>query len=830
MKNYVGIDLGTTNSAISTFDGKETRIWKSPEQNDVTPSAIYIDRRGNKYVGKRAYDAAPQNPDNAVTLFKRVMGTSTALRLSKVGVTMNPEECSAEVLKTLFGYLPEEIRNDPETGTVITVPAAFNQMQRDATMEAARLADIGNVALMQEPVAAVMSVMRSKTNDGTFLVYDLGGGTLDIAIAESISKRVSLLSHGGISVCGGRAFDRGIYDNIVKPWLFDHFNFHSDFSVNDKYKVLTRMAIWAAEKAKIELSAREDALIILNENEIRIQDLDGNDIYLEIPITRDDYNKIIDNRIMDTIDAARESINQAGLTPADFENIVFIGGPTNYKPLRDKVSFELGIPGVIDVDPMTAVAVGASVFAESIDWNTVDRSRKTNRGQLQSTGKFKIMFNYTARTPDDQAIIIAKIEGELPDNCEFQVDSLDTGWTSGHLSLKDGAKLTISLQNKGENMFKVSVFDEAGGPICFENDVITVVKTAASIDAIPASYSVGVETLEKLNGVATLDWLVRAGEFLPKKGQRVYKAATAIKAGSTDKLFFKLWEGEIENPISDNRAIGVFCVSGKDFDEGIIRAGADLIMDYEVKDSGEIDIHISIPQICGEFLSNRNFYSRREGQIDFNADVEKIQADGEETLRRIEAMAERIDDPELDMARSKVESAISLDSSDDIEQRHAASENVHLAKKMMFDIRKNNLAEIREMELEQIKDLFDSELRDLARPTEVKSFDALVRTAENSINRVGNDFEEYIDELRGKLAGVLWRQDWFVIDRFKSMMDTPYMFVDQKAYSVLINQGKQYIQQDDIENLRMVILKLWNIQIEDSSDDNMSAITNIIRG
>ena len=149
---------------------------------------------------------------------------------------------------------------------------------------------------------------------------------------------------------------------------------------------------------------------------------------------------------------------------------------------------------------------------------------------------------------------------------------------------------------------------------------------------------------------------------------------------------------------------------------------------------------------------------------------------------------------------------------------------------MMVDTKKKKLAEIREMEREQRKELCASELMDLARPTEVKSFDALVRTAENSINRVGNDFEEYIDELRGKLAGVLWRQGWFVIDRFKSMMDTPYMFVDQKAYSVLINQGKQYIQQDDIENLRMVILKLWNIQIEDSSDDNMSAITNIIRG
>lgn len=191
MKNYIGIDLGTTNSAVSAYDGENLRLFKSPDQNDVTPSAIFIDKRGNKLVGQRAYNNAARSPDNAATLFKRLMGTSTPVKLPAVDLTMTPEECSAEILRVLFGYLPEEIRNDPETGTVITVPAAFNQMQKDATMAAAEMAGLGKVALMQEPVAAVMSVMRHRKGDGMFLVYDLGGGTLDIAIADSISGRVT---------------------------------------------------------------------------------------------------------------------------------------------------------------------------------------------------------------------------------------------------------------------------------------------------------------------------------------------------------------------------------------------------------------------------------------------------------------------------------------------------------------------------------------------------------------------------------------------------------------------------------------------------------------
>lgn len=149
MKNYVGIDLGTTNSAICSYDGENIRLYKSPEQHDVTPSAIFIDKRGNKYVGARAYNNSAKNPDNAAILFKRLMGTSTPIKLPALDLIMSPEECSSEILRVLFGFLPEEIRNDSNTGTVITVPAAFNQMQKDATMSAADAAGLGRVALMQ---------------------------------------------------------------------------------------------------------------------------------------------------------------------------------------------------------------------------------------------------------------------------------------------------------------------------------------------------------------------------------------------------------------------------------------------------------------------------------------------------------------------------------------------------------------------------------------------------------------------------------------------------------------------------------------------------------
>ena len=131
MANYIGIDLGTTNSAICSFDGLETKIWKSPEQSDVTPSAIYIDRRGNRYYGQKAYNQSAYNPGNSATLFKRFIGTDTVMRFEDADIEMSPEECSAEILRVLCGYLPESIRNDDSAGTVITVSAAFNAMKKE---------------------------------------------------------------------------------------------------------------------------------------------------------------------------------------------------------------------------------------------------------------------------------------------------------------------------------------------------------------------------------------------------------------------------------------------------------------------------------------------------------------------------------------------------------------------------------------------------------------------------------------------------------------------------------------------------------------------------
>lgn len=827
MKHYIGIDLGTTNSAICSYDGTNVRVWKSPEQNDVTPSAIYVDKRGNKYYGQKAYNQAPYNPTNSATLFKRFMGTNTKIELEASGLSLTPEECSAEILKVLYGYLPEEIRNDPETAVVITVPAAFNQMKKDATLQAAKLAGINNVALMQEPVAAIMSIMRASKQEGIFLVYDLGGGTFDVSIAENINGKVNLLAHGGVEMCGGRDIDRMVFNQVVIPWLRKTFELPEDFLINRKYKSFCRIAQWATERAKMELSAMETSTIALSEGEARTLDEAGNEMYIDIDLNRGQVDEIISELVEETVDATREALTKAGLSANDLERIVFVGGPTNYKPLRDRVAYELSLPANIDVNPMTAVAEGASIFAESIDWSSENHKRKAANEVVKTD--LSLSLKYTARTSGDSAKIMCVLESEL-NGYTIQFTSNDTGWSSGSAALSNGLMITLPLAKNGDNSFSVKVLNELGQEQAVGTNKIVITKTLATIGAIPASHSIGVEVLDKLGGKPVLQFLVAEGDALPKKGVVTFKAGQTLKAGTYNSINIKLWEGNIQSPITDNRFIGIFKIVGTDIDTGVIPTGADIECEFEMSDSGTINLEASIPCIGASF-SNRNFYSRQEGQIDLT-DVDSIAEEGRHVLERIKDMAEKVLDPKLADAKKKAEKAANIDSQPQCEPEDVQKANNELlkAKQLMNESRQANLKTIRQMELDGCAAFFDKFVRQYARPAEEHSFDNLTRSAQRSIKHNDSDFDNYLDGMKTENTLILLRQEWFVVDWYQRAIANPNNYIDSQRYNELKQLGNAALANDDIDQLRQILFELLSIQIKSDSGVGMFDNANIVKG
>lgn len=827
MRHYIGIDLGTTNSAICSYDGTNVRIWKSPEQNDVTPSAIYVDKRGNRYYGSKAYNQAPYNPNSSATLFKRFMGTSTKIELESAHLSLTPEECSAEILKVLYGYLPEEIRSDPETAVVITVPAAFNQMKKDATLQAAKLAGIRNVALMQEPVAAVMSVMRVSKRDGIFLVYDLGGGTFDVSIAENINGKVNLLAHGGIEMCGGRDIDRMLFQKAVVPWLKDQFDLPVDFQINKKYKTFIRVAQWAAERAKIELSAMDSSTIALSEGEARTCDESGNEMYLDIVLDRGQVDALISDLIAETVASTRETLKKAGLSANDLECIVFVGGPTNYKPLRDKVTQELSLPGNIDVNPMTAVAEGASIFAESIDWTSRNHSRKNSNETVNTT--IPLSFKYTARTAADTAKVMCILDAPL-DGFTVEFVSLDTGWSSGNAPLNGNRMLSLPLTKNGENRFAVKVYDQFGGICTIGTDTLIITKTLATIGAIPASHAIGVEVIDKLGGTPVLEFLINEGDMLPKKGAIHFKAGQTLKAGTNDSINIKLWEGTIQSPIMDNRFIGVLKIAGTDIEYGVVPTGADIECEFEMSDSGNIRLEVSIPCI-GATFGNHNFYSRQEGQAELDS-PDTIAEQGRALLNRIDAMRDRVSSTHLDAAYQKVERAANLDSQPecDPEDLQKIHNDILEAKKLINLVRQENQKTIRQMELDDIAKFFDENIRKFAKPAETEEFDNLVKTAQRAIEHNDTGFEIILENLKSKNTAILIRQDWFIIHLYRKSVSNPTNYLDKGKFRQLKLLGDEALQKGDIDRLRVIVGELLSIQIHSNSADNMFDIANIIKG
>ncbi len=831
MKYYVGIDLGTTNSAISTFDGEHVRVWKSKkDQNDVTPSAIYVDKRGKRFYGKEAYLKSAQQPERCATLFKRFMGTSTKIHIGDEELT--PEGCSAEILHELFKNLPEEIRNSDEVATVITVPAAFNQMQNAATLEAAQQAGIGKVALMQEPVAAIMSVMKSDSKNANFIIYDLGGGTLDVSIAESIGGKVNLLALGGRAMCGGRDFDRIIMNNVVIPWLRENYHLPDDLKNVPKYKKLLRIAEYRTEMAKIELSSEETAQI---DGETGIEDEDGEEIYLDIELNRERYNSYIHKPIMESIDTVCETLEKTCLAPQDIDRMIFIGGPTNYKPLRDLVVNEVGIPGSIEVNPMTAVSEGASIYAESIDWSSEEHGRKASREQVKSDETLGLGFRYVARSTKPRAKIAIVLDKEVS-NYTFEVLSVESGWNSGSMELKNRATVSVPLAKRGDNHFQVHVYDSYGRSVKLHEDTIVIAYTMATVGTILASHSIGVEVLESgdSEGASTLDYLVHEGDPLPAKGQKHFRAGETIKAGSDASINFKLWEGEIEGDVESNRFIGYMTISGEDFDYGTIYTGADILCNYVVNDSGSIDLEIEIPSITESFNSNKNFYSRQEGQIDLDDAEAILHQDGTKVLEKIKDLGEKVSKEDygekLREAADVASKALGIrENQQDREDIQHLTDELLRVKKYLAKVRLENMDRIRHEELEGLKSFYEEQVKQYATPDDQAQFAKLFQTAEEVMGRRSSTFENILQRIRYKNYDVLQAGsvDFMIFDLKRLLALPAEEYVDLQQFEAWKEKALQALHDGDMDGLRHALNGLWSIKVNHDRSDVMS---NIVKG
>ena len=348
MSKIIGIDLGTTNSCVAVMEGGEPVVIANSEGARTTPSVVGFTKTGDRLVGQVAKRQAITNPDNTVSSIKRQMGTDHKVTLN--GKEYTPQQVSAMILQKLKAdaeaYLGETV-----TEAVITVPAYFNDSQRQATKDAGTIAGLNVRRIINEPTAAALAYGVDKEDDQKIMVYDLGGGTFDVSIIEMGDGVTEVLATNGDTHLGGDDFDQRIID-----WMADAFQTENGIDLR-KDKMAAQRLKEAAEKAKIELSSAMSSQINLP---FITADATGPK-HLDMTLTRAKFNELTADLVDRTMGPVRKALQDAGLRPSDLKKVLMVGGSTRIPAVYDAVKKELNCEPFKGINPDECVAVGAAI-------------------------------------------------------------------------------------------------------------------------------------------------------------------------------------------------------------------------------------------------------------------------------------------------------------------------------------------------------------------------------------------------------------------------------------------------------------------------------------
>ncbi len=348
-EKILGIDLGTTNSAFAVMEGGEPEIIVNAEGNRTTPSVVAFSDDGERLVGKPAKNQAVQNPDRTIASIKRHMGEED-YTVDIEGEDYTPEQISAMILQKIKRDAEEYLGHDVEKA-VITVPAYFNDKQRQATKNAGEIAGFDVERIVNEPTAASMAYGLDDDSDQTVLVYDLGGGTFDVSVLELGDGVYDVVATSGDNDLGGDDWDQAIIDHLAKEFKNDH-----GIELRDDRQALQRLKE-AAEEAKIELSSRKEAKINLP----FITATDSGPVHLEDSITRATFENLTSDLIERTVGPTKQALEDADKSTGDIDEVILVGGSTRMPQVADKVEEIVGQEPKKNVNPDEAVALGAAI-------------------------------------------------------------------------------------------------------------------------------------------------------------------------------------------------------------------------------------------------------------------------------------------------------------------------------------------------------------------------------------------------------------------------------------------------------------------------------------
>ena len=578
---HIGIDLGTTNSALAAYDGSAVRVVPNALGEVLTPSVVRIDGRGTMTVGRRAFRHLESDPANTRGEFKRLMGSEERLAFEASGRALLAEELSASVLSSLLSDAREALGFAP-VAAVISTPALFEVPQNHATTRAAQLAGLEQVALIQEPVASAIAAGWAADAQGLWLVYDLGGGTLNVSLLETREGWLRVVDHGGDNYLGGKDFDNAIVDWALARLKQEHALPELSRENPKARRALGKLKA-ACEQAKIDLTRQEQAAIVLPE---LCLDAEGSAVDVDLLVTRSELEQLVERLVERSIAVCQEVLREHRLTPDAVERIVFVGGPTLMPMVRTRVGSALGGRVAEGIDPMTIVARGAALYAATAG---LDARPQT---AAPAAAGLPVRLEHPAVTADTEPFVVGRLlpgaDERLP--ARVRIEREDGAFQSedAPVTSEGSFVVQVTLERHRQNRFRLSAFAADGQAIPLRGGTFAIVHGVSVADP-PLSRAVGVALSDD-----TVHVYFAKGTPLPARRTFPHLTVEPVSPQSSeDVLKVPIVQGEFQRA-HRNRLIGTLHIRG-DRLRRALPAATRVEVTLELDRSGQLRARADVP-------------------------------------------------------------------------------------------------------------------------------------------------------------------------------------------------------------------------------------------
>jgi len=822
MRYSYGIDLGTTNSAIVGFDSSAYRIFKNRQQMDVTPSAVYVDQRGRLSVGRAAYEAAFLHPSDVALEFKRLMGTKDMFAFESSGRNMSPEELSSELLKALLADA-QRFADSPIDFVVITIPAAFRALQCEATNKAAVLAAIHNPSLLMEPVAASIGFGADKFDlDEKWMVYDLGGGTFDVAIVSHENNMLSVIEHSGNNMLGGKNLDEKIIDTLLLPRMDESFRVPKKDKEPTAHLHLRRQLKAVTESLKMDLSTSDFTTVYIDDIG---SDLDGKDYCLRFDVTRQAVDHIATPLILETVFHCREVLKMARLDPSSISRILLVGGPTQMPVLREILSEEFAVALDYSIDPMTVVAKGAAAYAAVVE------PRQAKRPQVQNVGRdtVNVELSFQPVSASAEPLVTGRIQPSpsLPENMEILFEANNGFWTGAWIPVVcNQFETRLFLQERTATSFSISVRDRSGRRIACVPDQI-VIRHGVEFDDFKLPYTISIFVTNP-DGSETLDPILKRNVSLPAKQVVHYAAVRTLLPGSDDALEIHVFEGEVMDSPQANERLFTIRIRGEEIQRPVpVGSKIDIIAEMNASRILKVSAYIESLDLT---LSDR--FVPEDSQQDIALLSEKTRAQLDYLMSELSYLDQNTTVDPVSESRRELEHIKDRAFGIDIETGELSNVDLRVdpdrIKRIHEDVQRLNRELYRlkreaglqaEADLESLHDSFEEVSSEVRASLEQKKSPELIPEFNRTYRDGCKCYESQIVAGLKKCVDKMNRLKWqvrsadpdFWRGSFEYFCGIRATLKNRHEADRLIALGREHMEKDETGELRRVVWDLWDL-------------------